>query len=55
MRLLYYPPDGWKYDFPKSYLPLPGETMEQTLIRDGYPEEKAASAAEHTDICRDLT
>lgn len=34
---MYDPPSGWKYGFPKEYKPLPGETLEQTLIRDGYP------------------
>lgn len=36
--LLYDPPSGWKYGFPKPYLPNPGETLEQTLLRDGYPQ-----------------
>ena len=36
--LLYDPPDGWRYGFPRPYSPLPGETLEQTLLRDGYPK-----------------
>lgn len=35
--LLYDPPGGWRYGFPKPYLPLPGESIEETLLRDGYP------------------
>lgn len=37
---LYDPPSGWKYGFPKQYNPLPGETLEQTLLRDGYPQRE---------------
>jgi calcineurin-like phosphoesterase family protein len=37
---LYDPPSGWKYGFPKPYRPLPGETLEQTLLRDGYPQRE---------------
>ena len=38
--LLYDPPSGWKYGFPRPYLPLPGETLVATLLRDGYPQEE---------------
>ena len=41
---MYDPPEGWKYGFPKSYKPLPGEKLEDTLRRDGYPEELMALA-----------
>lgn len=34
---IYDPPAGWRYGFPRPYKPLPGETIEQTLVRDGYP------------------
>ena len=37
MGLLYDPPSGWMYGFPKPYEPLPGETLADTLLRDGYP------------------
>lgn len=40
MTTLYDPPSGWKYGFPKPYAPLPGETLEQTLLRDGYPQRE---------------
>lgn len=28
------------YGFPKAYLPKPDETLEQTLLRDGYPQKE---------------
>lgn len=40
MSLIYDPPSGWRYGFPKEYNPLPGETLEQTLRRDGYPQHE---------------
>lgn len=36
---LYDPPEGWRYGFPKNYAPLPDESIEDTLRRDGYPEK----------------
>jgi len=36
----YDPPSGWRYGFPKEYKPQPGETLEQTLLRDGYPQKE---------------
>lgn len=38
---MYDPPSGWQYGFPKPYLPKPGESVRDTLIRDGYPPELA--------------
>lgn len=38
--MIYDPPSGWMYGFPKLYEPLPGETLEQTLLRDGYPQRE---------------
>jgi hypothetical protein len=37
---IYDPPSGWKYGFPKPYKPLPNESLEQTLLRDGYPQHE---------------
>jgi len=31
-------PAGWRYGFPKPYKPEPNEALEQTLLRDGYPQ-----------------
>lgn len=36
--MMYDPPSGWKYGFPKPYKPLPGEPLADTLLRDGYPK-----------------
>lgn len=33
--MLYDPPDGWRYGFPKPY--TKGENLRLALIRDGYP------------------
>jgi hypothetical protein len=38
--LIYDPPSGWRYGFPRPYRPLPGETLAQTLLRDGYPQKE---------------
>lgn len=38
--VLYDPPSGWRYGFPKPYKPLKGESLEETLLRDGYPQEE---------------
>ena len=48
---LYDPPSGWLYGFPREYRPLPGESLADTLVRDGYPKDDAAWAADH---CRFL-
>lgn len=45
---IYDPSGGWKYGFPKQYLPLPGETVEETLRRDGYPESLVELAEKHS-------
>lgn len=47
MNLLYDPPSGWRYGFPRPYEPQDGETLKDTLIRDGYPEEHAEMGARH--------
>lgn len=40
MGLLYDPPSGWRYGFPKPYKPLPNESLAATLLRDGYPQRE---------------
>jgi len=47
MTKYYDPPEGWRYGFPRKYNPLPGESIEDTLRRDGYPE-KLMDVAEWT-------
>jgi hypothetical protein len=44
---MYDPPSGWQFGFPKFYHPEPGETVEQTLVRDGYPAEDAELGAKY--------
>lgn len=40
MKIIYDPPLGWKYGFPKEYNPSnPLEPLGHTLRRDGYPKE----------------
>lgn len=36
--MLYDPPSGWMYGFPMPYHPLEGESLKDTLLRDGYPK-----------------
>lgn len=40
MATIYDPPNGWRYGFPKQYLPQQGESLAQTLLRDGYPQQE---------------
>lgn len=40
MTVHYDPPSGWRYGFPRPYLPEPGETLADTLLRDGYPQRE---------------
>ena len=45
---LYDPPSGWLYGFPKYYEPREGENLEETLLRDGYPQREIDQGmAEH--------
>lgn len=41
--MMYDPPSGWKYGFPRPYRPKPNETLAQTLYRDGYPFKELKS------------
>lgn len=47
MALIYDPPSGWRYGFPRPYNPLPNESLKDTLIRDGYPEKEAEFGAKY--------
>jgi hypothetical protein len=40
MTVLYDPPSGWRYGFPRPYEPHVGEPLEETLLRDGYPQKE---------------
>lgn len=46
--VIYDPPSGWQYGFPKPYKPLENESLKETLIRDGYPVEMAKTLAKYT-------
>lgn len=37
------PPDGWRYGFPKPFTPSPGQSIEEWLIQNGYPEHQVSS------------
>lgn len=54
MAILYDPPSGWMYGFPREYQPLPKEPLRETLIRDGYPREMADMGARHCRFLGDL-
>lgn len=41
--MLYDPPSGWMYGFPKPYRPVQGEELKDTLLRDGYPMKEIES------------
>lgn len=47
MTVLYDPPSGWRFGFPKPYSPLEDEALKDTLIRDGYPTKDAEFGAKH--------
>lgn len=45
---MYDPPSGWRYGFPKEFKPIPGASIEETLLKDGYPQyEIDNGGAEH--------
>lgn len=62
MAILYDPPSGWKYGFPKPYKPrvVKGkvEPIWRTLIRDGYPKMEGGMTihqnARHTRFIGDV-
>jgi len=47
---MYDPPLGWKYGFPKEYKPHPADTIEETLVRDGYPQEMIDKIGDHLHV-----
>lgn len=44
------PPSGWMYGFPKKFEPLPNETLEEWLVRKGYPEEDVSFALKYLRV-----
>lgn len=45
-QTIYDPPSGWRYGFPRPYVPLPGESLAETLLRDGYPQKEIDNGGE---------
>jgi hypothetical protein len=54
MTVLYDPPSGWMYGFPKPYAPLADETLAQSLVRDGYPAKDAEFASQYCRFIGDI-
>lgn len=46
-RKMIDPPQGWRYGFPCEFEPWFGETVEQYIIRMGYPSRDAKWAANY--------
>lgn len=46
-EMMYDPPSGWRYGFPKVYRQIKGETLKGMLERDGYPADKSDFASKH--------
>lgn len=44
------PPSGWMFGFPKVFNPQTGETLEQWLVREGYPPSEVAFALRHLRV-----
>lgn len=49
---IYDPPSGWRYGFPRVYAPLPGESINDTLRRDKYPQAEIDIWGEEGVPCR---
>lgn len=50
IQRMYDPPAGWRYGFPKPFNPEPGSTIEETLLKDGYPQREIDNAG--AEYCR---
>lgn len=44
------PPSGWMWGFPKVFNPQVGETLEQWLVREGYPPTEVDFALRHLRV-----
>lgn len=44
------PPSGWMYGFPKKFEPLPNETLEEWLVRKGYPKQEVNFALQYLRV-----
>jgi hypothetical protein len=43
-------PSGWMYKFPKKFEPKNDETLEQFIIREGYPKNEVQFAIKYMRI-----
>lgn len=48
LKIIYDPPSGWRYGFPREYIPRDGKSIQDILIEDGYPVDQVEFAAKHT-------
>lgn len=46
-KMIIDPPGGWRYGFPKQYDPLPGETLVDWLVREGFPKQEVEWAVKY--------
>lgn len=46
--VLYDPPIGWKYGFPKPY--TPGLDLKDQLLKDGYPQSEIDSLGDNLHV-----
>lgn len=44
------PPGGWRFGFPKPYMPRLGENMRDWLVREGYPESEVDFALNYLRV-----
>lgn len=56
--MIYDPPGGWQFGFPKPYKPRKEkdgtiEPIWKTLVRDGYPKALAKDGGKHTRFVGD--
>ena len=46
------PPSGWQFGFPAVFNPIGDETLEEWLIRMGYPKEHVDFGVNHLRVIR---
>lgn len=46
-NLIIDPPSGWKYGFPKPYINKEGLSLNEWLVKSGYPKEEIDSYGEY--------
>lgn len=48
LKTMIDPPSGWRYGFPREFNPQWGETLEQWLVKVGYPEDMVEFAVKYS-------